>query len=84
VPKTVVSKNGVPIRLTDKRWVHITEEHTELAGYRLEVLEAIAEPERIVAGGGGELLAVRRQENGKLLVVVYGELARDGLLLRHS
>jgi len=74
-------KNGVPIRLTDKRWVHITEEHTELAGYRLEVLEAIAEPERIVAGGGGELLAVRRQENGKLLVVVYRELARDGFVI---
>jgi len=81
VPKTVVSKNGVPIRLTDERWVHITEEHAELAGYRLEVLEAIAEPERIVAGGGGELLAVRRQENGKLLVVVYRELARDGFVI---
>jgi len=81
VPKTVVSKNGVPIRLTDKRWVHITEEHAELAGYRLEVLEAIAEPERIVAGAGGELLAVRRQENGKLLVVVYRELARDGFVI---
>ncbi len=81
MPKTVVSKNGVPIRLTDERWVHITEEHAELAGYRLEVLEAIAEPERIVAGGGGELLAVRRQENGKLLVVVYRELARDGFVI---
>ncbi len=81
MPKTVVSKNGVPIRLTDERWVHITEEHAELAGYRLEVLEAIAEPERIVAGASGELLAVRRQKNGKLLVVVYRELARDGFVI---
>jgi len=36
---------------TDERWSHITEEHAELAGYRLEVVEAIAEPERILAGG---------------------------------
>lgn len=28
----VVSKQGVPIRLTDERWAHITEEHCELAG----------------------------------------------------
>jgi hypothetical protein len=35
-------KDRSPIRLTDERWVHITEEHAELAGHRLEVLEAIA------------------------------------------
>ncbi len=46
----VPSKNGVPIRLTDERWTHITEEHSELAGLRLEVLQAIAEPERILEG----------------------------------
>ena len=40
----VLSKNGVPIRLTDERWAHITEEHCELAGMRLEVLEAVARP----------------------------------------
>ena len=39
VAEIVVSKNGVPIRLTDERWIHITEEDTEPAGYRLEVLE---------------------------------------------
>ena len=37
----ILSKNGVPIRLTDERWTHITEEHCELAGLRLEVLETI-------------------------------------------
>lgn len=35
---TIVSKNAVPIRLTDERWAHITEEHGELAELRLEVL----------------------------------------------
>ena len=44
----VNSKNGKPIRLTDERWVHIIEEHAELAGMRLEVLEAVAEPGRIL------------------------------------
>jgi hypothetical protein len=39
--------------------------------HRLEVLEAIREPQRIVAGNAGELLAIRTQRDGKLLVVVY-------------
>lgn len=79
--ETVTSKNGTPIRLTDERWSHITEEHAELAGYRLEVLEAIAEPERILAGNAGELLAVRAQQDGKLLVAVYRELLPDGFVI---
>ena len=76
-----ISKNGIPIRLTDERWVHITEEHAELAGHRLEVLEAIAEPERIVGGNEGELLAIRTQQDGKILVVVYRELSNDGFVI---
>ena len=35
----VISKNSIPIRLTDERWAHITEEHCDLAGLRLEVLD---------------------------------------------
>lgn len=38
----VYSKNKVPIRLTEERWVHITEEHNEIAGYYFEVLEVIS------------------------------------------
>jgi hypothetical protein len=68
VVETVVSKNGIPIRLTDERWLHITEEHAELAGYRFEVLEAIREPERIIAGNAGELLGTKTQADGKTLV----------------
>jgi len=40
----VRSKNSVPIRLTEERWLHITEEHSEMAGYYFEVLEAVEEP----------------------------------------
>lgn len=78
---TVTSKNNKAIRLTDERWVHITEEHAELAGMRQEVLEAVAEPGRILQGGEGELLAVREREVGKFLVVVYRELETDGFII---
>lgn len=77
----VLSVKRVPIRLTDERWVHITEEHCELAGMRLEVLETIANPERIFAGGAGELLAVREPYRGKHLVVVYREFENDGFII---
>ncbi len=75
------SVNGVPIRLTDERWVHITEEHCELAGLRPDVLETVAHPECILAGGAGELLAVREAEPGKWLVAVYRELGDDGFVI---
>lgn len=47
------SKNGVPIRLTEERWFHITEEHSEMAGYYFEVLETLEEPEAICKGKTG-------------------------------
>jgi hypothetical protein len=34
----VKSINGVPIRLTEERWVHIIENHDDMAGYYDEVL----------------------------------------------
>ena len=76
-----ISKNSIPIRLTDERWAHITEEHCELAGLRLEVLESISEPERILAGGAGEQLAIRPLDMDKWLVVVYREFKGDGFVI---
>jgi len=35
----VKSKNDVPIRLPEERWIHITEEHSEMAGYILKLLK---------------------------------------------
>jgi hypothetical protein len=77
----IQSVNKVPIRLTDERWAHITEEHCELAGLRLEVLETVANPERVLAGGEEEFLAVRELSPGKHLVAVYRELAADGFII---
>ena len=77
----VLSTQHVPIRLTDERWVHITEEHYELAGMRLEVLETVANPEVILSGGAGELLAIRELYLGKHLVVVYREFENDEFII---
>ena len=60
----VKSKNDVPIRLTEERWFHITEEHSEMAGYYFEVLETVEEPEAVYEGRAGECIAVREVEKG--------------------
>lgn len=78
----VLSRNGVPIRLPAERWLHITEEHSELAGYYFDVLETIQDPEAVYEGRAGELLAVREIEPGKHLVVVYKEAnLTDGFVI---
>jgi hypothetical protein len=79
---STISKNSVPIRLPDERWSHIEYEHDDLAGLKNEVLRTVSDPDRILAGGEGELLAVRQIGQGKLLVVVYKELsASDGFVI---
>ncbi len=77
----VISVNQVPIRLTDERWEHIIEEHGELAGMEIEVLETIANPGRVLAGNASELLAIREVDMGKWLVVVYRETNADGFVI---
>jgi hypothetical protein len=77
----VISKSGTKIRLTDERWAHIAEEHGELAHSRKEVLETVSNPERVLAGGEGEMLAIREIAPGKFLVVVYRELEHDGFVI---
>jgi hypothetical protein len=80
--RAAVSKNGVLIRLPDERWVHITEEHSELAGHLFDVLETVEQPDSIYEGSLGALLAVRSFEAGKHLVVVYrGVSTADGFVI---
>jgi hypothetical protein len=79
--ESVYSKSGIPIRLTDERWAHITEEHNELAGLRPELMETVANPTEIFAGNRGELLAVREVEPGKYLVAAYRESQQDGFII---
>ncbi len=75
------SKHGIPIRLSDERWEHIITEHAELTDRRAQVLEAVANPERILAGNAGEQLAVREIDTGKWIVVVYREFDEDGFII---
>ena len=76
------SKNDVPIRLTEERWFHITEEHSEMAGYYFEVLETVQEPEAIYEGNAEELFAIKEFEPGKYIVVVYKEVSeKDGFVI---
>ncbi len=77
----VLSKKGVSIRLTDERWAHITEEHSELVGLRAEVIETVLRPERVLLAGDGEMIALREPEQGKHLVVFYREGVDDGFII---
>ena len=81
MPDIVPSKNQVPIRLTDRQWAHIVAGHEELAGSRREVHRSVTEAELILEGREGELLAVKEQEPGRWLVVVYRELTNDGFII---
>ncbi len=73
---TAISINGVPIRLTEERWFHITEEHSELAGMYFEILETVEGPEAIYEGKFGEFIAIRKLEAGKYVVVIYREVTK--------
>ena len=77
----VPSPTGVPIRLTAELWAHIVEGHPELTGRHLDILEAVRNPDRVVAGTVGELLALRELEPGKWLVAAYRELNGDGFII---
>ena len=75
------SKGGVLVRLTEERWSHIIDEHGELSGLRAELLRTVSDPEKILAGNEGALLALRTVEPEKWLVVVYREIEEDGFII---
>lgn len=79
--EVVLSVNQVPIRLTSERWVHIVENHDDLAGRFHEVLEAVAEPDMVLEGKDRELLAVRIREPLALIVVYKETVKTDGFVI---
>jgi hypothetical protein len=50
---TAVSVEGKTIRLTAERWGHIAERHPELSGLSDLVMQAVAEPVRVLDGDAG-------------------------------
>jgi len=65
------------IRLTDERWEHILRGHPELKKMKAEILAAISNPQRVMAGAGNEFLAVSEIAKGRFLIVAYVE-GEDG------
>jgi hypothetical protein len=86
---SVYSKSGKEIRLSHKTWNDkIRIEHPEFAvneQYPEEIRITIEDPDYIVKGWGGELLALRWCETApgapKFLCVVYRELNDDGFVI---
>jgi hypothetical protein len=74
-----ISKNQVPIRLTDERWHHISLGHPEIADYYYEILEAIENPKIIYAGNYGGLIATSQliEHINMFIVVIYKEISKD-------
>jgi hypothetical protein len=80
--QTFTTVNGVPVRLSAERWLHIVEHHDDLAGYHHSVLETVARPESVHEGDSGELLAVSGLSGGRALIVAYRELsAEEGFVI---
>jgi hypothetical protein len=76
------SVNGVPIRLTEERWRHIVTEHPELRGRRGDCLAVIENPDVVMQGYGGALVAAKGYGRRRCLVVVYREVsANDGFVI---
>ncbi|MCL6494354.1 MAG: hypothetical protein K6T54_06175 [Ignavibacterium sp.] len=77
----VISINKVPIRLTSERWIHIIENHDDLAGYRDDVLSAVEEPDYLIAGYNEAKIALKKMER-KFLAVIYKEINfNDGFII---
>lgn len=75
------------IRLTDERIGHIFKNHPETKECISWFIETIENPDFIIAGDFGELLAVKLYNktpvtNDKFLIIVYKETSKlDGFIL---
>lgn len=79
---TARSVNGVSIRLTSERWLHIVENHDEAAGYYDDVLDVVERPDVVLQGYKGSLIAVRGYGRNRYLMVIYRELSqKDGFII---
>jgi hypothetical protein len=74
---TAISKSGFIIRLPKERWQHIIARHSALTNQQSLVLATITEPEIILDGNEGALMAIRTLEIGRVLVVVYKETSNN-------
>jgi hypothetical protein len=57
--------------------LHIVENHDEMAGYYEETLSVIEDPQWVLRGYGGTLIAARSFGRRRYLAVVYREVSQD-------
>ncbi len=82
--RVIISKNNIPIRLTEERWLHITIAHPEIDSSKSAfVLDVVKDPDVLFVGDKDEILAVRKKSGKSMwFVVVYKEINReDGFIL---
>lgn len=78
----VLSKNGVPIRSPEERWIHIVENHDDLAGHMDDVLDVVEYPDFVIKGYQEALIALKIVKQRKFLAVVYKETEiTDGFII---
>jgi hypothetical protein len=78
----VLSVEGVPSRLTTERWFHIVENHDDIAGHYDDVLETVENPDIVLRGYRGSLIAARGYGRRRYLAVVYRQVsAEDGFII---
>jgi len=75
---SVVSVNGVPIRLLAERWSYLN-------ACCDDVLATVERPDFVLRGGVSTQVAVRGMAGGRYLTVTYRELSsREGLVISAS
>jgi hypothetical protein len=81
MPFFASAKSGLTIRLTEERWQHITAGHPELFCLQAEIVQTIENPDKILKGNDGELLAIKIIKDNKYLVTIYKEEQEDGFVI---
>jgi hypothetical protein len=84
--RTVRDVEGAVVRLSAERWRHVTKQHPETRTEIERVLGTVAQPDYVLDGDGGTLMAVRRYEQTpvgrKHCVVVYRRIGiADGFIV---
>ena len=82
-----ISKNHIPIRLTDERLKHIMTNHPEMENQTNNILLTVEHPEWLLEGDFGEILAAlffpkSPVSMNKYLIVAYKEINElDGFII---
>ncbi len=78
---SIVSINSIPVRLTDERWEHIVLLHPNLSQKQGRILATVQNPDSVLKGSAGELLALSKVSKRRYIVVIYKETQNDGFII---